>query len=96
MTANDPYRTVAPSHRISDMTHRKLATIIVLVVFGAVVSLVAHSRMVSDEDLRVAVFSAENFRGVLKWWIFGAPFYLFLILAPDRYFLDEDEESTGN
>ena len=78
------------------MTRRKLATIIVLVLFGAIVSLVAHSRMVSDEDIRVAVFSVENFRGVLKWWILGAPFYLFLIVASDKYFLDEDDESAGS
>jgi hypothetical protein len=78
------------------MTRRKLAMIIVLVVFGAIISLVAHSRMVSDESLRVAVFSAENFRGVSKWWLFGAPFYLFLIFAPDKYFLDEDDEDTGS
>jgi len=52
--------------------------------------------MVSDESLRVAVFSAENFRGVLKWWLFGAPFYLFLIFAPDKYFLDEDDEEAGS
>ena len=78
------------------MTRRKLATIIVLVLFGAVVSLVAHSRVVSDETFRVAVFSAENFRGVMKWWLFGAPFYLFLIFAPDKYFLDKDDESIGS
>ena len=68
--------------------------IIVLVVFGAVISLIAHSRMVSDGDLHIAVFSAENLRGVLKWWLIGAPFYLFLIFAPDKYFLDEDDEGV--
>jgi hypothetical protein len=74
------------------MTRRKLGIIIVLVVFGAIISLVAHSRIVSDEHIRIAVFSAENLRGVMKWWLFGAPFYLFLIFAPDKYFLDENDE----
>tara|TARA_R110000782_G_scaffold229414_2_gene315804 strand:+ start:124 stop:354 length:231 start_codon:yes stop_codon:yes gene_type:complete len=76
------------------MTRRKLATIIVLIIFGAIVTLVAHSRMLSDENLRVAIFSAENFRGVLKWWLFGAPFYLFLIFAPDKYFLDDEDAGS--
>ena len=76
------------------MTRRKLGAIIVLVVVGAGISLIAHSRMVSDEDLRIAVFSVENLRGTMKWWLFGAPFYLFLIFAPDKYFLDEDDEGV--
>jgi hypothetical protein len=76
------------------MTRRKLGTIIVLVVFGAVVSLIAHSRMVSDEELHIAIFSAENLRETMKWWLFGAPFYLFLIFAPDKYFLDEEDEGV--
>jgi len=78
------------------MTRRKLGTIVVLVIFGAIISLVAHSRMVSDEDLRIAVFSAENLRGTMKWWLFGAPFYLFLIFAPEKYFLDDDDEHAGD
>ena len=76
------------------MTRRKLGAIIVLVVVGAGISLIAHSRMVSDEHLRIAVFSVENLRGTMKWWLFGAPFYLFLIFAPDKYFLDEDDEGV--
>ncbi len=73
-------------------TIRKSIMILVLLIMGAAVSLVAHSRLASHPDTRVSVFSEENVRGTLKWWIIGAPFYLFLIFAPDRYFLDDDED----
>ena len=73
-------------------TIRKSMVILVLLIMGAAVSLVAHSRLAGDSDTRVPVFSEENIRGTLKWWIIGAPFYLFLIFAPDRYFLDDDED----
>lgn len=65
--------------------------IVVTLVFGVVIGLVAHSRIVSDEHVRVAVLSAENLRGTMKWLLIGAPFYLFLIFAPDKYFLDDDD-----
>lgn len=77
---------------MNKMTKRKGIVILTLLIMGAVVSLVAHSRLASDSDTRVPVFSEENVRGALKWWVIGAPFYLFLIFAPDRYFLDEDED----
>lgn len=73
-------------------TTRKSIVIVALLIMGVVVSLVAHSRLAGDSDTRVPVFSEENVRGTLKWWIIGAPFYLFLIFAPDRFFLDEDED----
>jgi hypothetical protein len=73
-------------------TIRKSVVILILLIMGSAVSLVAHSRLASDSDTRVPVFSEENVRGTLKWWIIGAPFYLFLIFAPDRFFLDEDED----
>ncbi len=32
----------------------------------------------------------------MKWWLWGAPFYLFVIFAPDKYFLDEGDEDSKN
>ncbi len=73
-------------------TRRKPFVIALIAIFGVLVTLIGHSRLVSDADTLVPILSEENLRGALKWLLYGAPFYLFLIFAPDRFFLDDDDD----
>ncbi len=80
------------SKRYLVLIFKKFGKSLFVLVVCAFASLVFHSRIKLDEGNRVPVFSEENFRGVAKWWLYGAPFYLFVIFAPDRFFYDEEEE----
>ena len=73
---------------------KRTAVILVLIACSFVVVLLGHSKLKTTPHYRVPIFSEENFTGAFRWWLFGAPFYLFVVLAPGKYFLDEDDEGT--
>lgn len=75
-------------------SRQKLWTILVMIVIGIPITLFANSKAMSDEHYRIPVFSIENLRGTARWWLYGAPFYLFLIFAPGKDLPDNDEEGA--
>ncbi len=73
---------------------RKTAVVSALILCSFVVVLLGHSKAKSTQQNRVPILSEENFTGAIRWWLFGAPFYLFVVLAPSKYFSGQDDEDV--
>ncbi|MEM7431008.1 MAG: hypothetical protein AAF351_03610 [Pseudomonadota bacterium] len=73
------------------MRKDKLITTVAFLFLAFSSSLVIHARVVSDGLDQIALFSVDNLKGVAKWWLIGSPLIVFLALAPDRYFVNDDE-----
>ncbi len=74
---------------------RGAAVILTLVLCSFVVVLLIHSKAMTTRYHHVPILSEENFTGAFHWWLIGAPFYLWVVFAPGKYFLNEDDDDTS-